>query len=363
MNIVYFIGNGFDIAVGLDTSARSIVRQYKEHLDKRLQKMEDEESNEYKGFEIFASSLNTEIDTWADFEIKLGEISERFDTLDNPEESYLAAFNDFRSFIREHLSDQQERINKLDISEENAKAFQNASLGFLLNGMRPASQRAFRSFISEKERENWSVGFVVFNYTYLIDQIIEKAPAHLKVQFSNTTYSRSFTSALHIHGSLSDEYGLLVGVNGEDQIKSDCLKSSDAVLAAMIKARQNRDMELERDAGVDDLIDSASVIIIHGMSIGDSDLTWWISIGKWLTSSSNRLLILSHYEQGLNAKTATQPEMFAKTTKRYRDVFMNKAAIPDEAKESVGRRILISVNDASFIDALESLKGELNGEK
>lgn len=358
MNVVYLIGNGFDIACGLDTSAKTIISKYRDELRRHVDDLKDKKTDEYQGCRLFLDSIDSEFDTWADFEKKLGEITKEFDSLDNPKEAFLAAFSNFRTFLRGYLQNQQSRIESIGVSKSMANAFHHKCLGFMSEKMRPASKNSLNSFLNLKQKEHWSIDYMVFNYTYLVDQLIDAVDEKKEINISNFIYQRSPKVPLHIHGNLFDEYGLLVGVDNKEQIASEQLRNDEDILNALVKTRQNRNNELERDSAANGLIRNADLIVIHGMSLGESDSMWWRQIGKWLSSSSNHVLVLSHFDPAYDEKNKLQPEYHSQLTRQVRDDFLDKTNLSDDLREKCYERILISVND-SFNAALNPLIREL----
>ncbi len=84
MNITFLIGNGFDLNLGLKTS-------YQDFLDYYL-KNTNNDTEIIKYFKnIIKEEQENDIDTWADAEIFLGKITEKFDDADK----FLKCFEGF----------------------------------------------------------------------------------------------------------------------------------------------------------------------------------------------------------------------------------------------------------------------------
>ena len=107
MNIVYLIGNGFDINIGLKT-------RYKDFYDYYLA-LDSSGDNEHvkKLKEHLKETLSTDDKYWSDLEIALGAYTTNFSSLEELELAYNNINDRFREFI------QTIEEEKLDISKFN----------------------------------------------------------------------------------------------------------------------------------------------------------------------------------------------------------------------------------------------------
>lgn len=358
MNVVYMIGNGFDIACGLDTSAASIIEQYKTQLKKEL---EDDHLADSDHLQLLADSISNNQASWSDFEMKLGEVTSLFELAENPIESFEAGFAHFRSFLIQHLVAQQSRIDGLDFTENAVRGFQDKALNFFRDELRPNQRRILDAFIQSCRNTDWNVDFIVFNYTLLIDMIVDRVDDNrIKRNVGYSTYGRYLRSPLHIHGTLIDDYGIVVGVDNEAQIKSKVLRNDSSLTDSLVKTNLNEYMDLGRDEAAMQLINRANLIIIHGMSIGKSDMTWWKCVGEWLLDESRqKILLLSEYVPGFSQECRMRPEVYRRTVDTCKEKFISAAHIPSERIDAIYSKILVVINANAFNIGLHSLITQL----
>lgn len=121
--------------------------------------------------------------------------------------------------------------------------------------------------------------FLVFNYTCIIDRLIEAAQKQ-EIQLGtrghkNTTYHNSFGKTIHVHGTTEND--MVFGVNDESQIANMSLfeEVSPRYLNSFIKQKTNKGNEARIDEKAYEVIKASSFIYIYGMSMGATDKIWW----------------------------------------------------------------------------------------
>ena len=102
MKITFFIGNGFDLKMGLKS-------RYKDFYNYLL-------SQNYEN--IIVDKIKDNPDEWADFELACGKELRNI-TIDNMEE-FIGAFGNFKIEFSKYLSEQEKDINYDQLSDEIA---------------------------------------------------------------------------------------------------------------------------------------------------------------------------------------------------------------------------------------------------
>lgn len=85
-------------------------------------------------------------------------------------------------------------------------------------------------------------------------------------------------NVFHIHGIVDD--GLILGLNDTSQLHNDNFKQDDDILTALIKPKRNKELKELIDQECIDIINESHIIILFGLSLGDTDKFWWETIGK-----------------------------------------------------------------------------------
>lgn len=268
MHITYFIGNGFDLSLGLKT-------RYKDFLNYYLSvKTNDKDITKFK------NEIKKNIDTWADAELAFGQYVSGFniDSVD-----YLTkCHKDFCAKLNEYLQHEQRKIAIFDPEYIINNMFQFA------NGLR-LEERSFLAYKSSEEICNISknhINFVNFNYTTTLDKCVNLLQNNIK-------YKNVFGRVVHIHGVGKD---LLLGVDNFKQIGPQVLSDS-RIACRFIKPISNRLLKNGRESQVENYISNSDIICIFGMSLGITDMKWWIKILDRLSLNPSLNIIIMLYDK------------------------------------------------------------------
>ncbi len=275
--ITFFIGNGFDINVGLDTRYKDFYKYYiKENPEDKL-----------------AQDINADYEYWSDLEEGLGKYTAKI----TPEEEDEFWENEDRleQALADYLELQMQRIN-IDSAEkksEIANTMQKSLNSFYVE--LPKEQRQSIDNIITNIKDNIIYSFVSFNYTNALDTCVQIAKEIIPKNFGahnvgSVSYNNAIGEILHIHGTTTEE--MIVGVNDDSQIANENFRNNPLYCQWLIKSATNQRFSQNKIRELQNMIDSSSVICIFGMSIGKTDKMWWESIGKWLKGSSNRRLLV-----------------------------------------------------------------------
>jgi hypothetical protein len=281
MNITFLIGNGFDLQMGLESQPLTCVKKY-------LESTTAETNEAVKKFRELIGS--EEEDTWGDFELLIGKITEGYDTKEGgtAENQFREGYLHFAHWLVSYLSDQEILLDYGLVNVEEMAKF----ISRPLHALRDESLTAY------KER---SPGFphtrqytiVNFNYTFVFDKCLEKTKTEVpSLLIRNSSSSDSISDTIHVHGSLKGD--MVLGVNDDSQILNKGFIRKESFLGALIKSQCCKTGGLGNRTKTMSAIASSDLIIIFGMSLGDTDKDYWEALGKWLIdpNESHRTLAL-----------------------------------------------------------------------
>ena len=110
---------------------------------------------------------------------------------------------------------------------------------------------------------------ITLNYTNTLEKILEMNGTSSKL----IGYNKVLRNIYHVHGTLGNS--IIIGVDNEEQITNTTFRTNDDVKDLLIKMQSNQIMKETRHRQCENLIAEANVIILFGVSLGDTDLKWW----------------------------------------------------------------------------------------
>lgn len=327
MKIVYLIGNGFDLAQNLNT-------RYSDFYRNRILNSE----TPINILKQLKSSIQADITSWADMEKRLGAFTSEMSSLQDLDYVY-----DFLgSELRDYLTSEQE---KLSISEKDIILFHQALCAPEIY-LPPESADAIRTHIRDftKNNKNCEINVISFNYTDVFERSIAYKGKPLEIGKRDGDVLVKLNNVYKIHGALDRE--MVMGVADTEQITNKELASNVDALDVLVKPRTTalrRDYTSTRCAN---LIAQADMLVMYGLSIGETDRNWWQLITERLAGESGtRLIIYSHLDEPI-------------TLYDYRRLGRKERAIYKQLYECNGisnirftrlnRQIFISFNDSLF---------------
>lgn len=341
MNIVYLIGNGFDLNLGLKTSYKDFINDYKalkpEHQKTTILKFIDYiENKQLKGDP-----------NWSDIEVQMGQYTGEFRNADSEvvskifHEDLVFALSDYiktQCNIIQYSQDVEKELCKyLTFPENNGKLLLSEQHNF---------RDKFRKLWENTSQ--WNVSIITFNYTNTLETILRpKANKELGTYFQSTyrgaTYLRNIE---HIHGFVDDR--LILGLDNPLQIANEELRKTSA-MDWYLKSRSNTLTGQEHDDRCRTLINKANLICLFGFSIGETDKQWWANIVNRLKSESNCRLIIYIYDPNVKFSNLQYPRL-----NEYRqwkkDQFIKQSGVTLNTDQinSIKSRIYIGLNSDMF---------------
>ncbi|MBC2149693.1 AbiH family protein [Listeria booriae] len=280
MNITFLVGNGFDILHGMKTSYT--------HFYKYIEKNFDDEKIDNN---FFYRQIKGNISNWSDFEFEMGQCT--FQTEFNVDE-YMNSLEEFRNDFEDYLIEEGSKVEQPRIDETLFSFIQD-----MKEGDRETIERLYENVASP----DTIVNFVNFNYTELLDKAVfdvewNRVANELNTMIKRTVIGRAnFGKLYHIHEKIND--GAFLGVNDEGQL--DAIKFTEESLEVLIKPNLIDAYNSYRIEEVEKIILESDLIIIFGMSLGDTDKIWWQKIIQSLYHKSNQRLVIHSYNPGITA--------------------------------------------------------------
>tara|TARA_R110002049_G_scaffold233786_2_gene407093 strand:- start:283 stop:1272 length:990 start_codon:yes stop_codon:yes gene_type:complete len=328
LNILHILGNGFDLNLGLKTSYKDFYDYYKsiESSKNSINNLKTKISNNYKN--------------WSDLELALGQYTEVFKTVDDFDE----VFEDIGEQLAEYLIIEE---SKFDSSEINKGKFYE-------NLVKPevflpvADNNKIRKFKSDFPGRTWHIDIVTFNYTRIIEKIIEnnknvKIGHHISSNF--TTILRGIE---HIHGYVDDR--MVLGVNDVTQLKNKAFHQNVDVLEAIVKQECNIAYGHTIDNYFKTKIKQADFISIFGASLGDTDNIWWELIGQRIKEKHIPIIIFTKGEEVISPRIGYKNN---RTKRDMRDYFFKKTKLTKEEIEKVKDNIFVALDTPMFKEILK----------
>lgn len=324
MKVVYLIGNGFDLNLGLKTSYSDFytyylniknndpqIAQLKEHL-----KHDKDNKGKYR--------------YWSDLEIAMGEYTKEFSRREDMEKVY----NDLNDNLRDYIMKIEQDYIEGGIDKDKLKR----DLAHPEEYLREVFKVDFRSFVKKWETHPYETYIISFNYTNTIETILKM---NGPIEIGRTIYQRSnlLYPIIHIHG-LSN--APLIGLNDASQIWNDLFRDDIDTQEFLLKPKINEAVGHLNDRKSFELIRQANLIYIFGVSLGETDKLWWEAVGERLKRDCRIIYFV------YNPDEHPRPNELTRIRRKYKDFLLSKTKLTPEEKQSAFDRIFIVHNSDMF---------------
>lgn len=315
MNLLYILGNGFDLNLGLKTGYQDFYDYYKNVVN------EDPDVVAMK-----KSIEGGRYSTWSDLEVGLGQ--------------YTKQVSDPVVFTKCLMDIKQCLIQFLRIKYE-ARRY-NLDYKKIVNDLsRPETYldehtaNSYSSFCRSRGvgfTDRLRIDVVSFNYTDTFEDIV------------NNHYGL-ITRVLHIHGQLTDS--IVMGVSDMEQVSNVTFHGDRDIREEFIKPDFNDACLNARNSSFESLIDSADIIVLFGSSLGATDRKWWRLIGKRMLRRDDLAAIL-YFPYDSNKDTKLHPNYRRRWTEGYQKELLKTFEIPESESADVLKRVFIGINTSIF---------------
>ena len=314
MNITFFVGNGFDLNLGLNTKYADFYPYFCENANK---------SN------MIREWIENDGDIlWADLELSLGQHLAQVDI--SNQEKYYADKDELDELLLSYLGEEQ---SKFVVPEELSAAIADEmerSLNAIAEELNPEQKasiiKTFKAYVNEEYR----YCFICFNYTNTLDRVVEITK---RIKFPLSTHQGNgkkkntiVDSVTHIHGTV--DANMILGVNDESQVNNNFLRDNTLFLRTFIKKEMNSSLGEGRTEAVQKILDRSRIVCIFGMSLGQTDKMWWISLWEWLKKSENhKLIIFKRISPDLLKHKL--PSKLVRLREKHLNEFLKSADVPE----------------------------------
>lgn len=321
MRIVYLIGNGFDINLGLETKYNQFYEYYKkiDSSSERILKLKE--------------NINDNFKNWSDLELALGEYTSNIDSLNEFDE----VFEDILENLANYLQIEE---NKFELDNINIDKFLDF-LCFPEKSLLTSDENEIKTYKNNWSNQNWFVNIITLNYTRILDKIVGDRTGNYKIGTNNKS-SIYLNGLEHIHGYIDDR--MIMGVNDITQIKNSSLHSNRDVLEAIVKSQCNKAHKHTIDDKCIAQISDANLICIFGSSIGETDNFWWELIGDKLKNKVCRLIIFVKCED-ISLIKGYKKE---RKVREYKELFLSKINLTENEKSFIEKNIYVGINTNFF---------------
>jgi hypothetical protein len=339
MDILFMIGNGFDIRVGFNTSLKSILKKY------ISTKSTDNVISEFK------DAISTNLGEWSDFEKYMGKYTNKFHAdsdINKAINTYMTCISDFEKFMRDFIRGEEGDPNRIVNHPEISSVFENSILKFYTY-LDAVSQQEIVALIDSP----MEFKFINFNYTDIFDNCISELKRNKSllppemINNKNITYSitKCIGGIFHIHGTLTEN--VLLGVDNMMQIENEEFRNNirinDIVKPLMNDSLQNNNNEIFSNT-----IDNSSLYLIYGMSIGETDKKWWMKIVENLKDENKRLVIFVYEENFDPSDARNRINIMTKWKKRFISQLYPLLIEASEQYKEIARKIYVIINSKIF---------------
>lgn len=282
MKIVYLIGNGFDLAQNLKT-------RYSDFYKNRI--LESDLSGGI--LQKMQASIKDDIASWADMEKRLGEFTAEMSGIDDLDTVY-----DFlRRELRSYLLEEQKRVTISPEAAQRNRSLLTTPEKHLPPESTDAIQSVIRSLMASNK--NCEIDIISFNYTDIVERAFGYSGKPITLDKLNTDVSVKLNAIHKVHGSLDKE--IIMGVADPNQIANKQLAADMDALDVIVKPNTTA---LRRDRlcpNCHKAISQADIIVMYGLSVGETDRNWWETVTNRINGYGNaRLIIYSHPQNGLD---------------------------------------------------------------
>ncbi|MDC1106374.1 AbiH family protein [Prolixibacteraceae bacterium] len=331
MNILYILGNGFDLQLGLKTSYYDFYQYYTNLNDdpsepvKQVRKsIEDHISN--KG--IYSN--------WSDMELALGEYAKKIKPYNK--EQYIEVIVDILNHLAEYLSGQEESLKKTPLAESTLRKFLY-NQEFLFEG-REKSKNIIIDFKKRSKDKSHIIDVITFNYTKSFEKLLPITPKSNFIKQRDINYI--YNQTLHVHGTIDSN--MVLGVDNVNQIANNDFAYDQEISDYIVKKTQNENTESLIDQAVEESFLRSNMICIYGTSMGETDKRWWELIGQHLHNNKECIVIICAYiEDTERQKINRRSAYYRKKKTELITEFMNKIN-----NQEINDRILVSFSKDPF---------------
>ena len=337
MNVLYLIGNGFDLRLGLPTHYENFLEYYKVQIPKlgADYRQQEEAIIKYKErfFAEMAERKKRGEKQWKDLEVALGEFTMAFG---DDADGFCDFYEDMNRSLEAYLS----QSNSFEPTPEEVEKFRE-DLTYPYRYFKPREEKELRALTLARA---WYIDVISFNYTSSFECLCQDALLVGERYYPEgySGHSAIYQGVKHVHGVLG-EGGILLGVDHSEQIGCEQCRRCDDVMDLLLKPQANEGRGTLVDEECLSLIAGADVICLFGLSLGPTDQMWWTAIKKRFLDNPEVILLYFHYDPAADSAL----KFDRRKERRARQHLINTLGLEGNQKE-YDDRIFVAINSDMF---------------
>lgn len=323
MNVLYLIGNGFDLNLGMKTRYSDFYNYYSsvKSSSALIQKLKSE--------------IDSNIENWSDLELAIGEYTSKISSTEE--------FNEIFDDIEDRLADYLESIeNNFDFNKIDGNKLYKYFV-FPESSLPTIDKNKVLEFKGNWRNNQQDICVITLNYTFSMEKLIgyKGKPISLNDQIRHLSYPVYIQKIEHVHGFYNER--MVMGVNDISQISNHDFHNNQDVIETLIKNDCNQAQKHAIDDWCKSQIKKAQLICVFGSSIGDTDNIWWELIGEQLKRDC--ILILFERCEPIPPRRPQKGRIAERKKKEY---FLNKTKLNVKEIEQAINKIYIGINTDMF---------------
>jgi len=320
MNIVYLIGNGFDLNLRMRT-------KYEHFYEYYLSNSEDDNSPH---IENLKNAIENGKKHWSDLEYALGKY------LNNIEiNEAVVLHNNLIRHLSNYIKYEEDRF-LIDDGQKNI--FWNYLFCPHLDDRLLFVERTEINNDMKQWASDWDIKIITFNYTKSIEKLSGYTGKTIQIGThvnKNQRYNINLSEIEHIHG-FADER-MILGVNDISQIANDKLRYETRIIDRFVKSECNNTYGLRHNEKCIEWINNANLICLFGLSFGETDKKWWEMIGEALKKGTKVILFEHNADKHFNRN---QGPDIKEEKEAIKDRFLSKTNIEKDLRDNMALQII-----------------------
>lgn len=184
MNVVIFIGNGFDINLGMKTRYSDFYKYYKSV------KSQSNLINNLK------EEISSNLSTWSDLELALGEYTKKIKSIEELDEITIDIEDNLAEYLR--IVETNFDFSRVD------KGKLNKYLIFPEKCLVNADETRIGNFRNPKSKSTWNIYLITFNYTRTLEILFDEKFRDVKIGTNYAGHDVILRDIIHIHGYIDE---------------------------------------------------------------------------------------------------------------------------------------------------------------
>jgi len=321
MNILYILGNGFDINLGLETRYSNFYPFYLK------QKTDNEKVVNLK------KSINSNIKTWADLEVAFGLYTKQMTNISEFDE----LFSDIQDNLSKYLQGVESAFNFSKIDKQLFFSHFSFPEKFLVKRF----ENEINSFKNKWKGYQWNIDIITLNYTRTLEKVLQYQGKSMVLGTHDNT-NIMLQKIFHIHGYTDSR--MVLGVNDKSQIGNEKFRKEIDAIETLIKDNCNVAQGHTVEVSCKTKVKNANLICIFGSSLGKTDKLWWNLILKRLEQDDCRLIIFDI----ANDDFQLRPQIHRRIERDRINQFLNENNLILEKRKEIENKIYFAFNTNIF---------------